>query len=92
MSLVAIYVAFTAVCLAKGKVLTSLTGLFLAPVVVYGALRLARPDSPWARRRYGPEKLRRSQERYANRIVRELRRQRLLEMISGKDLTDPQAR
>jgi hypothetical protein len=92
MSLVAIYVAFTAACLAKGKVLTSLTGLFLAPVVVYGALRLARPDSPWARRRYGPEKLRRSQERYANRIVRELRRQRLLEMISGKDLTDPQAR
>jgi hypothetical protein len=89
--LVAVYVAFTAVCLAKGKVLTSLAGLFVAPVVLYGGLRLARPGSPWARRRYSPEKLRRSRERYANRVVRERRRQRLLELISGTDLSDPQA-
>jgi hypothetical protein len=90
--LVAVYVAFTGVCLAKGKVLTSLAGLFVAPVVLYGGLRLARPDSPWARHRYGPEKLRRSRERYANRVVRERRRQRLLELISGTDAPGPQAR
>jgi hypothetical protein len=89
--LVTVYVAFTGVCLAKGKVLTSLAGLFVAPVVLYGGLRLARPDSPWARRRYGPEKLRRAQERYAHRVVRERRRQRLLELISGTDIRDPQA-
>jgi hypothetical protein len=89
--LVAAYVAFTGACLAKGKVLTSLAGLFFAPVVIYGGLRLARPDSPWARRRYGPEKLRRAQERYAHRVVRERRRQRLLELISGTDIPDPQA-
>jgi hypothetical protein len=89
--LVATYIAFTAVCLAKGKVLTSLTGLFLAPVVLYGGLRLARPDSPWARRWYGPEKLGRARERYAHRVVRERRRQRLLEIISGTDIPDPQA-
>jgi hypothetical protein len=90
--LVVVYVTFTAVCLAKGKVLTSLTGLFLAPVVLYGGLRLARPDSPWARRRYGQGKLDRSRARYANRLVRERRRQRLLEIISGTDVPDPQAR
>lgn len=89
--LVVVYVVFTGVCLAKGKVLTSLAGLFFAPAVLYGGLRLARPDSPWARRRYGPEKLRRTQERYAHRVVRERRRQRLLELISGTDLPDPQA-
>jgi hypothetical protein len=87
--LVAVYVAFTAVCLAKGKVLTSLAGLFVAPVVLYGGLRLARPDSPWARRWYAPEKRQRSRRRYENRVVRERRRQRLLELISGTDA--PQA-
>jgi hypothetical protein len=91
-ALVAVYIVFTGVCLVKGKVLTSLAGLFVAPVVVYGGLRLARPGSPWARRRYGPEKLRRAQERYAQRVVRERRRQRLLDLISGTDSSDVEIR
>jgi hypothetical protein len=40
------------VTLLKGKVWTGLFGLFLPPLLVLGALRLARPDSPWARWRY----------------------------------------
>jgi hypothetical protein len=39
-------------CAIKGKYRCALFGLFLPPVGVFGALRLARPSSIWARRRY----------------------------------------
>ncbi|MEU5995789.1 hypothetical protein ABZ806_43005 [Spirillospora sp. NPDC047418] len=42
------------VALTKGKVWTGLIGLFIGVVAVVGAVRLARPDSLWARRRYRP--------------------------------------
>jgi hypothetical protein len=41
-----------AVTLLKGKIWTALFGLFLPPLFVVGAIRLARPGSPWARWRY----------------------------------------
>jgi hypothetical protein len=53
------------IALAKGKVWTGLIGI-LAPVVAFaGAVRLARPSSPWARRFYRPDsrKLRRALRR-----------------------------
>jgi hypothetical protein len=89
-SIVLAYVLLTAVCLAKGKVLTSLVGLFVPVVVIYGGLRLARPESPWARLRYGrdPKRLLRAQARYGRRVSRERRRQRLLALISGTDGPD----
>ena len=34
----------------KGKIVTAILGVFLPPVALLGALRLARPGSPWARR------------------------------------------
>src|SRR5271156_1377320 len=40
------------ICVLKGKYRTALFGLFLPPVGVIGALRLARPSSIWARHRY----------------------------------------
>ena len=40
------------VCILKGKYRTGLFGLFLPPVGLFGAVRLARPNSIWARRRY----------------------------------------
>jgi hypothetical protein len=40
------------VTLLKGKIWTGLFGLFLPPLFVAGAIRLARPGSPWARWRY----------------------------------------
>jgi hypothetical protein len=55
----------TAVLLAKGKYFMALIGLFIAPVGWVGAIRLARPNSAWARRRYAnnPTKLANAQER-----------------------------
>ena len=52
------------VCLSKGKWIVGVIGFLLWPVGLVGAVRLARPDSFWARRLYDPEKMRRAIERY----------------------------
>jgi hypothetical protein len=54
------------VCVLRGKYRTALFGLFLPPVLVVGAIRLARPNSIWARRRYRGKKLERAQRRAAD--------------------------
>jgi hypothetical protein len=54
------------ICVLKGKYRTALFGLFLPPVGVVGALRLARPSSTWARHRYGGERLERATRRAAD--------------------------
>ena len=41
--------------LFKGKVWTGLLGIFLPVLALVGAIRLARPDSAWARWRYRPD-------------------------------------
>ncbi len=40
------------IALSKGKVLTALFGTVVPVVALVGAIRLARPGSPWARRLY----------------------------------------
>jgi hypothetical protein len=54
--------SFAVLCLLKGKIWTGLLGLFLPVLLYVGAIRLARPGSPWARWRYEPNsrKLRRA--------------------------------
>jgi hypothetical protein len=56
-----------AVCFAKGRVLHGVIGFFVFPIALYGACRLGKPDSAWARRRYGerdPQKQARSVARF----------------------------
>ena len=55
-----VVVAITAL---KGKYPTALISLFISPVAWLAAFRLARPTSPWARRRYCPKKLAHAQRR-----------------------------
>jgi hypothetical protein len=52
-------------CVDKGKYPTALFGAFLPVVSIVGAIRMARPDSRWARRRYSPEKVEQAKERAA---------------------------
>ena len=52
-------------CVLKGKYRLALFGLFVAPLAFVGAWRIARPDSRWARRRYGPAKMTRAAARLA---------------------------
>lgn len=43
-------------CILKGKFGMALLGLLLPAIALLGAVRLARPHSTWARRRYGPRR------------------------------------
>lgn len=56
-----------AICFAKKRVMHGSVGFFVFPIALYGACRLAKPDSAWARRRYGarkPKKQSRAEERF----------------------------
>jgi hypothetical protein len=56
-----------ALCFVKGRVMHGCIGFFVFPIALYGACRLGKPDSAWARRRYGerrPKKQARSQARF----------------------------
>lgn len=79
---VAFDVFMCALTILKGKPILGLIGLFIPPVSLVGAIRLAAPASPWARRRYptGGHKLARSQARFQR--IRD-RRRRALDLIGG---------
>jgi hypothetical protein len=51
---IAVNLVFALVTILKGRVVVGVIGVFLPVVSVVGAVRLARPRSPWARRRYPP--------------------------------------
>ena len=55
------------VCVDKGKFKLALFGAFIPPIALAGAIRLARPDSRWSKRRYHPHK----QQRAAARTARD---------------------
>jgi hypothetical protein len=55
------------VCFAKQRVLHGTIGFFVFPVAAYGAARIGKPGSPWARRFYGdrnPQKQARAEHRF----------------------------
>jgi hypothetical protein len=55
---------FVIVCFLKGKLIWGVLGLYIPPVAMVTACRLARPDSWWARKRYDETKLERSRHRF----------------------------
>jgi hypothetical protein len=63
------------IAVLKGKLFLAVAGMLFPLVSLVGAIRLARPDSPWARRRYAPggRKLARATERF-ERHARRYRR------------------
>jgi len=74
-SSVLIELAICTVVALKGKINTTVIGMFIPPVAWVGAVRLARPDSFWARRRYqeGGDKLAaatKRKERHDRRVRR----------------------
>ena len=75
------------ICLLKGKIWTGVLGLFIPLVAIVGAVRLARLNSPWARRRYAkkPKKLARVKRREARLDARWLAwRDAFFDLIAGK--------
>lgn len=78
-----INLGFCTVCLLKGKVITGIVGIFLSLVAIVGAIRLAKPGSWWARRRYTgrPRRLGRAQRRFGARY--DARWNRLRDLVAG---------
>jgi hypothetical protein len=59
--------SLVAICFAKGRVLHGTVGFFVFPVAIYGACRLGKPGSAWARKRYrarNPDKQARAEARF----------------------------
>jgi hypothetical protein len=52
------------ICFMKGKLMWGVVGIYAFPIAVYGASRLAKPNSSWAKKRYDEAKMARSRERY----------------------------
>ena len=62
-----IVLGLVAICFAKQRILHGTVGFFVFPIAIYGAVRLGKPGSPWARRRYRerpPAKLAKAEERF----------------------------
>ncbi|HEY5387180.1 MAG TPA: hypothetical protein VIL79_04680 [Thermoleophilia bacterium] len=78
---------FAVVCLLKGKYWTGFFGIFVPILGVVGAIRVARPTSPWARRRYAkkPKKMAKAQRRedHVNATWRAWR-EAFFDLIAGK--------
>ncbi len=79
--------AVAAVAISKGKVVMGVVGMFFLPVGLVGAIRLAKPGSPWANRRYhsGSEKLAKAKKRFERHAARY---QRFQDRIAGAPHVD----
>jgi hypothetical protein len=84
-----------AVCFAKERLLHGALGIFFTPLAIYGAVRVGKPRSPWARRFYGdraPHKQAKAQERFrANRLTERLK-ERFRDAIGGETQAAYQAK
>ncbi len=80
---VTVNLVFVLIVVAKGKLLTAVLGAFVPLLGLIGAIRLAKPGSRWAKRRYadGSGKLRRATER--DKYVEALQ-DRIFNLIGGR--------
>jgi lysyl-tRNA synthetase class 2 len=81
-AIVALDLVFVVLAVLKGKLLSALVGVFIPLVAIVASIRLARPGSRWAERRYasGGRKAAEAAAREA-RAVR--RRDRLMNAVAG---------
>jgi len=75
------------ICFAKQRVLHGTVGFFLFPVALYGAARIGKPGSPWARRRYGgrrPAKQTKAEDRFPPERRTERFKNAFRDIVGGK--------
>lgn len=87
-ALVAVNLSFSVICLLKGKVVTGVVGIVVSFIAFIGAIRLAKPGSWWATRRYAsrPRRAARAARRYDQR--HEERWNRLRDLVAGAPSKD----
>jgi hypothetical protein len=79
--------ALVTICFLKGRVLHGTVGFFFFPVVLYGACRIGKPRSAWARRRYSerrPDKQAKAKERFAPDRRTERFKEAFRDIVGGK--------
>ncbi|MBD8077777.1 hypothetical protein [Cellulosimicrobium arenosum] len=84
------HLALAFVCLLKGKLATGLIGIVVPLVATVGAIRLAKPSSFWARRRYAgrPGRLARARRRFGPQYY--ARRARVRAALGGRASGPPE--
>jgi hypothetical protein len=82
-AVLAVDLALSVICLLKGKVTTGVVGVVISVVALVGAVRLAKPGSWWAARRYAsrPRRAARAAQRYGPRY--QARWNRLRDLVAG---------
>jgi hypothetical protein len=86
LAVISLHIVLVVVALLKGKLWLGLIGIVVTLVAVVCAVRLAKPNSPWARRFYKPgsRKLERAEERQRKHDQRWApKTRRLLDLIGG---------
>jgi hypothetical protein len=88
-SIVLTIIAFVcvAICFAKGRVLHGTIGIFVAPIAFYGAGRIGKPSSAWARYRYGeqrPKKQAKAEDRFPPDRRTERFKEAFRDIVGGK--------
>jgi hypothetical protein len=82
-SVLAVNLLLSVICLLKGKVSTGVVGIVISIVALIGAVRLAKPGSWWAMRYYAsrPRRAARAARRYGPRYQQ--RWNRLRDLVAG---------
>ena len=80
-------VSFVAICFAKQRLMHGTVGFFILPIAIYGASRLGKPGSPWARRRYSErqaDKQAKSEQRFRSERHTERFKEAFRDIVGGK--------
>jgi hypothetical protein len=78
--------ALVVICFAKQRLWHGAIGFFVLPVLVYGASRIGKPGSPWARWRYGerrPRKQAKAERRFPPDRRTERFKERFRDAVGG---------
>lgn len=74
-------------CFLKGRNLHGTIGFFLFPIALYGACRIGKPDSAWARRHYGerrPKKQAKAEKRFPPNRRTDRVKEAFRDIVGGK--------
>jgi hypothetical protein len=80
----ALVILLAAACFAKQRLAHGVLGLFFFPIAIYGAWRIGKPRSPWARRYYGERKLEKAERRFPQDRRTERLKDSLRDAVGGE--------
>ena len=79
--------ACVGISIAKGRIMHGAVGIFVSPIAIYGASRIGKPSSAWARYRYGerrPKKQAKAEGRFPPDRRTERFKEAFRDIVGGK--------